>query len=269
MTVVIDARHGSRQQILKDLKSSGLFEVVTEAKSLDDGIRILSNHEVDACLLGPSVTPARAGDFIQRSGQSIYSPDCAFVAILPEDSTHEAELTASGAHGVVTWPCSKRRFTELMVRAVVAANSASPWAHILLDAEERGVDIFTSSESMGLGDTERRDREILVQLTIERLIERPSLEVSSAVETIKSGTFGFDAKGKPSAASVQAVCDLANIALRGNLANPQVVGFAPHINRVLLEWVMDLRRLPDREATEKLQRRIASFAKAKKSVGTQ
>ena len=64
--VLIDARMGSRIEIIKDIKASALFDTIAEGKSLNDARSILTWTDVDACFLGPSVSPEKAIDLIKE-----------------------------------------------------------------------------------------------------------------------------------------------------------------------------------------------------------
>mgnify|MGYP000972665810 CR=1 FL=1 len=54
----------------------------------------------------------------------------AIIAVVSDTDIAEAVFLGRGAHGVIRKPCSKQKFTESVVRAVVKANASSPWVSI-------------------------------------------------------------------------------------------------------------------------------------------
>lgn len=254
MCVIIDARHSSRMDMIRDLKASNLFENIVEAKSIDDGRKIISGHAADALLLGPSVSLAKATSFLQAAKSESLSKDCALVAILPRDTTvveretsHRMQLLSAGAHGVIETPCTKMAFTEQMVRAVVKANANSPWTGILLNAEKNGIDPFSGAKSAPRADS------------LSSVASKASPDLRAILESIESGEYELDANGKPTRKTMAAISKLVDSMLAQREAQSATPKFKQFFEEILVQYFLDLKQYGARDAVNELREKLATY----------
>lgn len=140
--LVIDARHGSRQQLMKFLFSGQLFDDIVDAKSLDGGKQFLKMNQTDACVIGPSTTVSTGLKFIAEMSKSAFSEDCAYLAIVESGSDSFEQYANGGAHWVLETGYSRKSLFEAIINAVVRANENSPWRGVLISQlEAKGISI--------------------------------------------------------------------------------------------------------------------------------
>jgi len=263
--VNIDSRHGSRVEINKDLKASHLFENLIEAKSIDDGMRVVESHAVDACFLGPSLSLEKASAFLRRAAKSSYSKDITFVSLVPIGHPYKNELEVAGAHAIIEFPCSKAKFTEAVVRGVIKANKNSPWTGILLNAEQNNINLFAEP---GYGkDGKKIEAEpaketktqtpMLASLNISSLVDRLAPEMHTLIADIDSD--GFDLTGKPSEKVAKAIAKLVDSLMATGANVGKSEKFRSYFEAALNEWFVDLKQLGPQSATSELKRKLRAF----------
>jgi hypothetical protein len=177
--IVLDARFSSRQEIIRDLKASLLFEEIVEAKSLMDAMLLLTHRQPDACFIGPTMSLDRAIAFINEGQKKIHSGDCAFVSIIEANPEIRLQLLENGAHEVIERPCSKYTFSLGVIAAIVRANAGHPWSEL---AKSFGLEI-DPDKFLGLDRKSSKspavatDREVTVR---DELVDEPTLTISSS-----------------------------------------------------------------------------------------
>ena len=278
MCVVIDARHGSRVDIVKDIKSSALFEEVVEAQSLRNGLQLLDLQNVDVLILGPSVSPTKAAEFIQRGKQSVSSRDCAFIATIRASDTAKnaaEDLYKAGAHAVISRPCTKMVFTEGIVRGVVAANANGAWAGILLSAEAKGLDMFgnvamrKASPADPLGvvkvidgddtDEELFDEPTKVARSLSAVLQKTQSLLNELISGAESGRLTLDPEGSPTASTTRAIAAIIQNGMQELADDPALAEVRVFYTEALTQWFVDFVQLSQREASERLRERLLSF----------
>jgi len=257
MCLIIDARHSSRSEIVRDVKASNLFETIVEAKSLDDGKRIISNHNSDACFIGPSVSRASASNLVKRLSESTMSKDCAFIVILNNEDKDDLELISAGCHQLIRLPCSKMKFSEGVVRGVITANMNSPWTGILLNAEKSGIDLFEEPGS----PTKKRstDQEKLSISGLNAIFPEVASEMQNVLTNIESGNYGLDEGGKPNAATSSAITSLVSGMLGNRDLGTKNDSVRQFLESALLQWFLDLKTLSQQQATQSLKKKLTAF----------
>lgn len=248
MAVIIDARYSSRQELLKDLKATALFENIVEAKSLSDGLKLLASEAVDVCLLGPSLNVANVARFIEQGTASEKSKDCAFVALNQNDPQRAGELSACGAQRVLHLPASKRQLSEEIVRAVIAANKNSPWSSILLNAEGE------QDDSPGLSLVPAKSA--AEELSIKEIPE----DLSDLLRSLESSQSDFKPESYRQSGKAKA---LAQLLLNSLLTKVDIEttssAFKTFMEEAALEWLEDAKLYSPRDATAELRKKLKSF----------
>ncbi len=277
MCVVIDARHGSRVEIVKDIKSSTLFEEVIEAQSLRNGLQLLDLQNVDALILGPSVSPVKAAAFIERGKQSVSSSDCAFIATINAAEGAEAAakgLYAAGAHAVIIRPCTKMVFTEGIIRGVVAANANGAWAGILLSAEAKGLDMFGNvivkrgaPQLAALGGVkvvntaadDLLDEPAVVAGSLAAVLQKTQTIIRELMTGAESGQLSLDPEGKPTQSTARAINAIIQKGTQEIADDPKLADARTFYSEALTQWFVDFVQLSQRDASERLRERLLRF----------
>ena len=128
--LVVESRHSSRFELVRDLTASKLFDTVTPAASVADGVVLLKTKSFDACLVGPKLGPERTLPTLAQAIRESDSKDCALIAVSDHDKSEPEALKS--AHGVMLRPYSTASLSDSVIRAVVKANRKSPWVGIML-----------------------------------------------------------------------------------------------------------------------------------------
>ena len=257
---VIDSRFSSRQDIVRDLKATGLFQNIDEAQSVRHGLEMLNSLPVDACIIGPSVSPGKMIDLIERSREIPAADSCAFVAIVPPDSEEEDFLLDCGVHGVLRKPYTKHSLNEKIVRSVVRANANSPWKALLKRYSDEQADAKNSQQLAAEASEESRseaidNREII--LAIENTI--PALkELSSGHER---GEFGLLLNGSPTPATMTAIDGIVE-KITGQRRLPATCrkDMADFLGWSIVQWFGEMVIGSEESATKKLRSKLISYA---------
>lgn len=128
--VVIDARFSSRSELAQELRNSRLFSEITEASSVNDGLRLLQNTHYDAAILGPTLSLERTVAFLKETENVPTSSDCAFIVIVLCDEDKNVLDSSGRVHSTILQPYASSEFSAGIIDAVVVANKTSPWATV-------------------------------------------------------------------------------------------------------------------------------------------
>jgi hypothetical protein len=244
--VVIDARFGSRLDIVKDLKATDLFESIIEAKFVNNGLTILARGGVDACFFGPTIARETAGKFIVQAAKIPLAGDCAYVAVLPDESADAHELDKSGIHGFITKPFSKRAFADMIVRSVIAANANGVWAGIAISDLGSKADSVLGLENPGMK-------------LATAVMSRASDSIKSIIADYRAKKFGLDQYGEPTPETAQAIGRIVAEAVSSFQLAGELAEFADFFRRSLNEWFVELVTTNEKISQANLRRRMLSF----------
>lgn len=122
--LVVESRHSVRYEVLKSLAASRLFEEVIEPESLSDALDRIGRDEFDACIIGSSVRPEPRANFIKRATERTKARDCAFIVLIREGTNG---ITVEDADRTLSWPCTKKEFSEGLVLGVLSASNKRSW----------------------------------------------------------------------------------------------------------------------------------------------
>lgn len=240
--LVVDARWGSRHDILKDLKASSLFDEIVQAKFVDDGLNLLRHRRIDACFIGPSITAAKAIEFIVKGRKIPNAKDCAFIVVLTDEQVDPRPFMDSGCHQVILKPCSKRKFCEGIVRGVLAANADGIWAGIALAALEQ--------QGGKVNEGERLARQVYSNV-------EPALK--KIVNGYKAKVLSLNSYGEPNEEAQAAIEQLFSQVMKSH-AESEIAGeFAAFFKTMLHEWFVDLASTNEKIATSALRRKMSGF----------
>lgn len=238
--LLIDASHKSRAEVIKDIKSSSLFEDIVEAKSLNDGLSRIQIRTFDACLVGPSVSLDLVAPFLKKARQTTYAKDCAIISVVRRDSDVSG---LSDAHSIVKVPCTKQIFFEGVVRGVLKASANGKWPGFKL-SDDGSVMYFDNGEWKELqGESSGNSNE--AKIIPENFI------LTGDSESIKKFCDGLQSS-PPSRIEKILKTLLSN---SNDVQDPFVKFFVDAI----LEWKQDQTFLSLKEASQNLRQKLLSF----------
>jgi CheY-like chemotaxis protein len=99
--LILDSHVPSRLGVLENLRRAKVAGTILEAKSVSDGIALLSRECIDACFVGPGVSEPIAARFLREASAASLHRNCLFVAILPQEADHGSLLFAAGADAIL------------------------------------------------------------------------------------------------------------------------------------------------------------------------
>lgn len=274
--VVLDARFSSRQDIIKDLKASLLFEDIIEAKSLDDAVYLLIHRQPDACFVGPTISPDKAIEFIRDGKKKIHTGDCAFVAIIEENPLMRDNLLANGAHEVIERPCSKYTFTMGVIAAIIRANAGHPWSKM---ATSLGLDLdsLTNLGSVKIQADKPVSDELLPGSVIvkDQIAEDPTIgigipaalagsqsisaDIGKIFSSLDVSDLGADLHGTPSLETTEKVKGIIDTILPGKPSDPESADLRLFLEVQIVQWLIDQRTVSREMATQNLKRKLTIF----------
>lgn len=270
--LMVDPRHSTRHELRKDLKASNLFENIVEAKSLDDGSRIASAHRFDAVFLGTSLAQEKALGVLNSMVPKSFTPDCAFIVLVPRNTVAPEPYFAAGAHRVIETPCPRTVFAEGVVRGVVAANANSPWTGIVLNADANGQNLFgeesgggksagpppAGGSAAGAAAGAPSGGE-LNRATLNSVIAQSAPGLKQLKKQLESGECQVDASGKPDE-KTQAVLDgLLSSILQNTDLDQKVPSFRTFFQTAIVEWMRDIKVYGPTDAMNELRRKLLAF----------
>lgn len=251
--LVVDSRHSSRIEILKDIKASELFEEVIEGSSLSNALQKIKSISFDACFTGPSISIDRVTQFISQAKDVSLVDDCAFIAVVAEDCKIESDLLLA-AHHVIPFPIkNKKFFFEETVKAILMANKGTVWPGMRL-GEDGLVEFFNGSTWQKF----EFNNEIKVQGANSPDASLPKnfklLPEEAAIED-------FCARiGNTPKSRIENIIQELILNSQGESADP----FAIHFLKAIQEWRSDLEFCTAKEAGITLRKNLLAYTQNKK-----
>lgn len=246
LCTVIDSRFSSRRDIISALKATDLFSELIEATSVEHGVNIVRNQAVDACIIGPSVSPGTIASFVQKSLESRAADDTAFIAVLDQEAADEKEfLTMCGIHGVLRKPFTRRVLYDGVVESVVKANANSPWAPLLKAQKEREAAAGgAKQQESGVGLVLKKAFPALKQIALG----------------YKRGTFGLEYDGTPTEATRREISKFVR-QLTNHLAHSTAdsVTLSTFLDAVITNWFTQMALSTEKEATAELRNQLMQY----------
>ena len=259
LCLIVEAHFSARQLIIGDAKSNCLFAEVREAKSLQSASAMLAIENVDCCIIGASLTLEKATGYLEKSRTIERAKDCAFIALIDEEGAARKALLDAGAHLVLQIPCSKQALGEAIIRAVAKANENSPWCATLRRAELDGIDPFAA-----LGIKKEMPP---VSISPIEILKQAAPQMKNLAARMESGELDFLPDGMPSPVVISTVSEIIESLFVGKADQDGSKEFKKYFYAALLQWLMNLRALSQREATEIFRQTLMVFDKERISSG--
>jgi hypothetical protein len=256
--VVVDSRFSSRSDLVNGLKSAALFDQIVEAGSIGDGLTAIRTQPTDACVVGPSVTTAKACDFFRKCTECSYSKDCAFIAVVDQANAAAAdELRASGAQAIVVRPFTKQALFDGVVSAVIGANAASPWRAIK-DGEVPAEPARQPEPQSEPAKPTGMSAELVAALS--NAVSSAASLLRSIANGVQCGVYLHDAAGNPTRKSQQALQSVVRQIVREiGEAEGQTADFGAFLEQAFTRWFCDLRDHNSKEANNRLRMALVSY----------
>lgn len=274
--MLVESRYSMRADVVKALRAAMLFENIVEAASLRDGIEQLATSSFDACIVGTSVTPSKAIDFISRAQQATQGRDCAFIVLAREgDEAIVMPASAAPCH-TVQWPCTTKSLFDGIVIAVVKSNGEKSWTGVLQhsppemqDAQasegiEAPIDPMdalppASPQELELPQKlhQRSDGEIL-----SSLLSGGFADLGDIVARVERKELGLDANRRPTAPSAEALQQILTTIIPPHLESKRIRDFRMYFDGALSLWFVDLCTYGAAIATNNLRHSLFDYARS-------
>lgn len=191
--LLVDSRFHSRKQIETDLSKISLFINILDAACMREALAILAQNAPEACIIGPTVTPLRALEFLQMAKKATSEKSkCAYLAIGPEHSPLLIGLKELGINGTITMPYSLDKLSDTIVKTIVLINPDSLWKG---NSKQSAID----------GEESVFNATLILQRSVESLKE--------LAHGLRLGRFGIAGNGKLTSQTAAALHLIVNTAL--------------------------------------------------------
>jgi len=262
--IIVDARHSSRNELVKDLSASTLFLKMIEAKSIANGLGMMEAQTTDALCVGSSVSVEAACELISRAKVVAASADCAYLAVLEAGSAGREALLAAGAHSVIEKPYSRMRLFEKVVEAVVKANANSSWASLYNKCVENGIfgTVLIKEQPPAvneLGSVVVLEDKVLTE-AMQKAMAASTEGFKGILLGIESGQYNLDPSGAPTRRTREAIATLVDEMLGLDPELEQgALKFKRFFAEAALQWMLDLVKSDQKQATENFRLRLLTF----------
>jgi DNA-binding NarL/FixJ family response regulator len=146
--LVVESHFASRVGLLSEMKAASFSRILREAKSIEDGLAVLQNEHIDACVVGSNVSRLNAIRFLTKATACSKEPTCVFVVLRRPGSPYPEQLHDFGADAVMC-PGSNEAVLVQALKHVIAAKAAEKQqqAQQAKDDEPRDSEVLIVDES--------------------------------------------------------------------------------------------------------------------------
>lgn len=243
--VVVESRFSTRTELTKTLRSAQLFDSILEPPSLTDALAELAKGEVDAVIVGNSVTPVRAAEFLREAVRVGKSSNCAFIALASDaDDSNEVLKPGELCHRVLPWPSSRRDLADGVVSAVVAANREGTWARVQKSgpsAKPVGATPASSLQSIFAGNI---------------------TDLDDIVRAVRDGELGLGSHRGPTAVAKARLDAVVSGVFGETLKGEKIARFRTYFANALELWFIDLCTNGEEKARNTLRQSLFSFVES-------
>lgn len=230
----------------KTLRSSQLFDTVIEPSSVSAALIELAEREVDAVIVGNSVTPVRATEFVREALRVGRSSNCAFLSLVTDETHEQAVRSCDSYHQVLSWPCTRQALSNGIVAAVVAANKDGLWAGV------RAKQQTTVPSAAPAGSSN----------PLEALFSGKITDLEGIVRAVQTGELGLGPNRAPTPEAQERLHSVVDGVFRGQLKGAKVASFKVYFMQALELWFIDLCTLGEEQARNTLRQSLFSFVES-------
>jgi hypothetical protein len=220
--LLIDSRMSSRLELKSYVQSTHLFEQIAEPESLDLGLKLINEIEVDICIFGQSLRPKNIEGFFSDLKKKNHNQGCAFVSIQRENEQFKIE----GIHEILFLPCSRKDFNTGIIKALRNANSG------VLPLSKKINPI--TGEPISLAAAIEKIQTISEGQTVP--ISKIS-ELSKILACIEPGNLLFKPNGDPTAKTTEVIKEIIMKVLPDEKDNLELIRFQQALEKFLYKWI--------------------------------
>ena len=240
--MIVESRFGTRSEVTKTLRASQLFDTIIEPSSVSAALLELAEREVDAVIVGNSVTPMRATEFVREALRVSRASHCAFLSLATDDAHAESLRTDESYHQVLRWPCARNELSTGIISAVVAANREGLWA--------------------GVQAKQQPDPARFAPSPLERLFSGNITDLEGIVRAVQAGELGLEANRAPTKEARERLAAVINGVFSGQLRGAKIEKFKLYFGQALELWFIDLCTLGEEQARNTLRQSLFSFVES-------
>lgn len=237
LCIVIDSRYSSRKKIEQDIRETTLFVSVVEPQSLKDALKDYSRKEPNLCIIGPTVSPMHAKDFLLSArNMPFVGHTCSFIAIGSETSPAISELKALGVDKIIDRTYVLQTLSSSIIETSVQVDPRSPWHDYFESKIKREIESTSNSTA-------------IYQISIDSLRDLS--------QGIRIGTYGLNLKGQLTLTSREAIAAIVKRALLGHNGQ-EVEPIYSFLYGTLENWLRECILFSEHQATRKLRNTLSS-----------
>jgi hypothetical protein len=235
--LVVDASFRSRRRLMTDLHESGIVKELVEAQSVGNGLELLISRLLSLCVIGPTLTPQSAVEFVTRGRQVTAGKECAFVAVVSENSAAAEALAGAGAAQLLTFPYEPTDFRAAILDSLeLSRQEAADYRPPLVEP------------AIALPDS------------LAGILIRAAREFRTIALEIERGGLKLTAGGEPTLSTREAIRRVIERAVDSHGFDSQVRGsFENFFVSAAVNWFVERAHSSERSCTENLRRRLISF----------
>lgn len=242
---VVDSRLGSRKELREAIDETGLFFEVYEPPGITETLNFFEKSNVDACIIGASVSQSGFMSFIQGFEKRVHSSDCALL-FAANEQTKRSRRSEEKFGRRFTFPCTTVELYNQVTESVEKACNNKKKLK-LLEQHNRLVESrlyssdaqsfrFSLSESF-LGST------------------------SAIVDIISNITGASSNDDEVDPAMIDTVRNLLIAVESRTVEAQEIQQFQKHLNGCVRDWFQDVVTIPAGQATDKLRDCLLSYKK--------
>ncbi|MCB0325572.1 MAG: hypothetical protein KDD69_18450 [Bdellovibrionales bacterium] len=255
LCAVVESRYSSRTKILRELAACMLFETVIEAESVEHAKAILRQHPTDICIIGPSVSLPRTKELI-ADGRKLAPDTCAFLMIVDQEGATEELLLEVDAHEILSGAYSKQRFGESIVKAVLAANTNSPWSSIVRELTGQHDFQKVPAEKSPTGECSK-SKATGASASLGAIARKLAPHLTHLAEHHERGEYGLLMDGSPTRAAEKYIDNAIAMLLVGiPLSAVQAKTLQRFLKSTVVTWYREMVLTSSEQAMSSLNRSI-------------
>lgn len=189
--LVVESNLLSRRQLVKELSDFRAAKQIVEAQSVNDGLVLLGQLQVDGCFLGPKLSRDRAIEFIHEGRKVSANRRCAFLVVLDEETGDGSDYKLAGADDVLRSPFHAESISSVIERFQSISKLRTS------ETESVGPRLSISEDSLATAQG--------IDLECSSVLRRLAAQIQDVAGAISTRTLSIQTDGSPTPAAREAL----------------------------------------------------------------
>jgi response regulator RpfG family c-di-GMP phosphodiesterase len=246
--LIVDSSFRSRKHLLHSTAEAAIVRNVIEARSLVDGLDCIERGGIDACIIGPTLTPQAAKGFIDSAKATEHGHECTYIAVIRQEICRPSEQDSSlvpGASAVIGFPFEARSFTQI-------CRSAISKGLVQRKVSQQRL----SKKNEALQSLAALSQQQVSHKSLAAALNHTSQGFRSVAEALREKDLNMSASGLPSIATLDAI----RLVLEDGMGADSAVRYRDSYDHFfvscLVQWFSDRCKNSHREALTRLKKRL-------------